>query len=107
MAVSGSVSATPDRLNFVTDELHKAQQVLSSLKRAELAEGPEALSILNGLAGLVQSANGHESIETDELRSSAFLAICEIAKALHRGQPATSLWAAAMNATERWCSSAK
>ena len=37
-------------------------------------------------------------LEVEEARSSAFLAICEIGKALHRGQPADRLWASAISA---------
>ncbi len=91
----------------MSHEHDKAQQVLSSLKQAEAAEAPAALPILNGLIGLVQSAGGNESIEIDELRASAFLAICEVGKALHRGQPAGPLWTKAIDATERWRSFAK
>jgi hypothetical protein len=35
------------------------------------------------------------------------MAICEVGKALHRGQPADRLWASAINATERWKSLAR
>jgi hypothetical protein len=35
------------------------------------------------------------------------MAICEVGKALHRGQPADQLWATAIGATERWMSLAK
>jgi hypothetical protein len=57
--------------------------------------------MLNGLVGLVQSG-GDASLEVEEARASAFMAICEIGKALHRGQPADGLWVAAIDATERW-----
>lgn len=83
-------------------ESEKAQQVLAALTSAEAAEPNAALQILNGLIGLVQSEGGDESIEVDEARSGAFLAICEVGKALHRGQPAGPLWAAAIGAAERW-----
>jgi len=33
-------------------------------------------------------------------------AICEVGKALHRGQPADGLYAAAINATQRWMAQA-
>ena len=59
------------------------------------------MPILNGLIGLVQG-DPDQPLETEEARSSAFLAICEIGKALHRGQPTDGLWAPAMEATERW-----
>ncbi len=91
----------------MSEEYKKAQQVLSSLKQAESAEAQAALPILNGLIGLVQSAGGDQSIEIDELRASAFLAICEVGKALHRSQPTDQLWAKAIGATQRWMSSAK
>jgi hypothetical protein len=51
--------------------------------------------------GLVQ-ASGAASLEVEEARASAFMAICEIGKALHRGQPTGGLWNAAIAATERW-----
>jgi hypothetical protein len=35
------------------------------------------------------------------------MAICEIGKALHRGQPAERLWQPAIDATERWMSLAR
>jgi len=62
--------------------------------------------MLNGLAGLVQGG-GEAPLEVEEARSSAFLAICEIGKALHRGQPADHLWASAIEASERWKSLAQ
>jgi hypothetical protein len=40
----------------------------------------------------------------EEARSSAFMAICEIGKALHRGEPADRLWPSAISAAERWMS---
>ena len=86
------------------NEFEKARQTFLSLKQAESA-GPEAaLPILNGLVGLVQSDGGEASLEIDEARATAFLAICEIGKALHRRQPAGHLWASAIDATEKWMS---
>jgi len=41
-------------------------------------------------------------MELEEARSGAFLAICEIGKSLHRGQPADHLWGTAIQATEQW-----
>jgi hypothetical protein len=82
-------------------ERDPARQVLEALKLAEHAPAQEALPILNGLVGLVQGG-GEERLEVDEARSSAFLAICEVGKALHRGQPADAAFAAAISATERW-----
>ena len=46
-------------------------------------------------------------LEVEEARASAFMAICELGKALHRGQPADGLWAPAISATERWKSLAR
>jgi hypothetical protein len=79
----------------------KAAQVLDTLKAAEHAPPQAALPMLNGLVGLVQ-ASGASSLEIEEARAGAFMAICEIGKALHRGQPTDGLWSAAIAATERW-----
>jgi hypothetical protein len=87
-------------------DAEKAAKVLEALTAAEREPAPVALPMLNGLAGLVQ-ADGEQPFEVEEARASAFMAICEIGKALHRGQPAERLWAAAIDATERWKSLAK
>jgi hypothetical protein len=79
----------------------KAAEVIRALKAAEAEPAPAALPILNGLVGLVQGG-GEAPLEVEEARSSAFLAICEIGKALHRGQPADRLWASAIAAAEKW-----
>lgn len=81
----------------------KAAKVMAALKAAEPEPAQVALPILNGLVGLVQGA-GEAPLEVEEARSGAFLAICEIGKALHRGQPADHLWASAMSAMQRWLS---
>ncbi|MGA2056862.1 MAG: hypothetical protein ABSG88_16300 [Bradyrhizobium sp.] len=78
-----------------------AQKVFEALKQAEQAPPQEALPILNGLVGLVQGG-GEQRLEVEEARASAFLAICEIGKALHRGQQAEGLYAMAISATENW-----
>jgi hypothetical protein len=78
-----------------------ATQVLDTLRAAEHAPPQAALPMLNGLVGLVQSG-GEASLEVEEARAGAFMAICEIGKALHRGQPTDGLWSAAIAATERW-----
>jgi hypothetical protein len=83
-----------------------AQKVFEALKQAEQASPQEALPMLNGLAGLIQGG-GEASMEVEDARASAFLAICEVGKALHRGQPADGLYAAAISATERWMALAK
>ena len=84
----------------------KAAKIIEALKAAEAAPPQIALPILNGLVGLVQGS-GEEPLEVEEARSGAFMAICEVGKALHRGQPADRLWASAIDATERWMSLAR
>jgi hypothetical protein len=84
----------------------KAAKVIEALKAAEKEPAQTALPILNGLVGLVQG-DGEAPLEVEEARSSAFMAICEIGKALHRGQPADRLWGSAIAATERWMSLAR
>jgi hypothetical protein len=79
----------------------KAAQVMEALKVAKSEPAQSALSTLNGLVGVVQGEDG-QGLEVEEARSSAFIAICEVGKALHRGQPADGLWAAAIRATEQW-----
>jgi len=79
----------------------KAKQVIEALRAAELETPQAALPLLNGLVGLVQGG-GEAPLEVEEARYSAFMAICEVGKALHRGQPADKLWANAIDATERW-----
>jgi hypothetical protein len=84
----------------VTDS-EKAAEVIAALKAAQREPAPTALPMLNGLVGLVQGG-GEAPLEVEEARSSAFLAICEVGKALHRGQPAERLWASAIEAAEKW-----
>jgi hypothetical protein len=84
----------------VTDA-EKAATIIGALQAAEGEPAQTALPILNGLAGLVQG-DPDQPLEVEEARSSAFMAICEIGKALHRGQPADGLWASAIEATRRW-----
>jgi hypothetical protein len=84
----------------------KAAKVIEALKAAEREPAQMALPMLNGLVALVQG-DGEAPLEVEEARSGAFLAICEVGKALHRGQPADRLWASAIAATERWKSLAK
>jgi hypothetical protein len=79
----------------------KAAKVVEALKAAEREPPQTALPMLNGLIGLVQG-EADQPLEIEEARSSAFLAICEVGKALHRGQPADRLWASAIAAAERW-----
>ena len=84
----------------------KAATIIEALKAAEREPAQTALPILNGLAGLVQG-DGEQPLEVEEARSAAFMAICEVGKALHRGQPAEGLWAPAIEAAERWKSLAR
>ena len=84
----------------------KAAKVMEALKAAEREPTQIALPILNGIVGLVQGDH-EQRLEVEEARSSAFLAICEVGKALHRGQPADGLWAVAIGATERWMALAR
>ena len=87
-------------------DFEKASRVLDALKAAEDQPALLALPMLNGLVGLVQGS-GEEPLEVEDARSNAFMAICEVGKALHRGQPADQLWTAAIEATERWMSLTK
>lgn len=84
----------------------KAVQVMEALKAAKSEPTQTALSMLNELVGLVRGEDDH-GLEVADARSSAFMAICEVGKALHRGQPTDGLWAAAMSATERWMTLAR
>jgi hypothetical protein len=83
------------------NDLEMAREVMQALNFAESVPAQEALPILNNLVGLVR-ADHEQRLEVEEARSTAFLAVCEIGKALHRGQPADGLFAAAIKATERW-----
>lgn len=84
-------------------DLENATAVLDALKAAEDQPAELALPILNGLISLVRGS-GEAPLEVEDARSSTFMAICEIGKALHRGQPANELWAAASSAARRWMS---
>jgi hypothetical protein len=84
----------------------KAATVIEALKGAAPKPPQIALRILNGLAELVQG-DGEQPLEVEEARSSAFMAICEVGKALHRGEPTDRLWAPAIAAAERWMSLVK
>ena len=79
----------------------KAAKVIEALRAAEHEPAQVALPILNGLVGLVQGGS-EQPLEVEEARSGAFMAICEVGKALHRGQPVERLWAVAIAAAERW-----
>jgi hypothetical protein len=88
-------------------ERETAQHILNALKLAAEKPPQEALADLNGLIPLVQAVTGAQELEAEEARASAFLAICEVGKALHRGQPADGPYAAAISATERWVALAR
>jgi hypothetical protein len=82
-------------------DLEKSEAVLEALKAAEQETPQAALPILNGLAGLVQG-DDEQPLEVQDARIAVFMAICELGKALHRGQPVEQLWAPALDAAERW-----
>jgi hypothetical protein len=84
-----------------------AQKVFEALKLAEQTPAQQALPILNGLVGLVQGRGDEQRLEVEEARASAFLAICEVGKALHRGHQAEGLYVTAISATESWMRLAK
>jgi len=88
------------------NESDKAGKVIEALKAAQGEPVQTALPMLNGLIDLVKPG-GEQTSDVDEARASAFLAICEIGKALYRGQPAAPLWQAAIEASERWSTLAK
>ena len=96
---------TIGKSSHMTDS-EKAAKVIEALKAAKREPAQIALPILNGLVGLVQD-DREQPLEVEEARSSAFLAICEVGKALHRGQPADRLWSSAIDATQRWMSLAR
>lgn len=88
-------------------EQDKAERAFQALRAAASAEPKAALAMLNGLIELTRGDGGDQPLEIDEARASAFLAICEVGKALHRGQPSPPPWANALAATERWLALAK
>jgi hypothetical protein len=81
----------------------KAAKIIQALRAAECEPAQRALPILNELAMLMRG-DLEQSLAIEEARANTFLAICEIAKALHRGQPADHLWLPAIDAVERWMS---
>jgi hypothetical protein len=83
-------------------EIEIAQRVLSCLQQTDSVEPQAAVSVLKGLIGFHQGGGDVRSCEVEEARSSTFMAICEYAKALHRGLPADGLRPAAIDAAERW-----
>jgi hypothetical protein len=84
----------------------KAANIIEALKAAEREPAQIALPILNGLVGLMRG-DLEQPLEVEEARANTFLAICEVAKALHRGTPADQLWPSAIEAAERWMSLAR
>ena len=87
-------------------DAENATKVLDALTAAAREPAAVALPMLNALVGLVQS-DAPASLEIEEARAAAFMAICELGKALHRGQPADQLWAPAISAADRWKSLAR
>jgi hypothetical protein len=74
-----------------------------ALQAAECEPVQRALPVLNELAALMRGGL-EQPFEIEEARADTFLAICEIAKALHRGQPENRLWQPAIDAAKRWMS---
>ncbi|NVN85261.1 MAG: hypothetical protein HXX15_04145 [Rhodopseudomonas sp.] len=87
-------------------DLDNASKVLDALKAAEPEPPQTALPMLNSLAKLVQG-DPDQPIEVQEARADAFMAICEVGKALHRKQPTDQLWGPAIDAVEKWKSLAR
>jgi hypothetical protein len=81
----------------------KAAKIIQALQAAECEPAQRALPILNKLTMLMRG-DLEQPFEIEEARADTFLAICEIAKALHRGQPADHLWLQTIDAAERWMS---
>ncbi|ABD87046.1 hypothetical protein [Rhodopseudomonas palustris] len=83
-------------------EFEIAQHVWQCLHQAASEAPQTALPMLKRLTRLVGGDGRAHPLELDEARSTAFLAVCDYAKALHRGQPAERLWTVAVAATEHW-----
>jgi hypothetical protein len=81
----------------------KAAKIIQALQAAECAPAQRALPILNELTTLMRG-DLEKPFEIEEARANTFLAVCEIAKALHRGHPADHLWLPAIDAAKRWMS---
>jgi len=79
----------------------KAAKMVEALKAAEFKPAQVALPALNQHVALMQG-KVEGALEADEARATAFMAVCEVAKALHRGAPAAQLWKSAISAAERW-----
>ena len=82
-------------------ESEKAENIIETLRAVEHEPAQIALPSLNGLVGLIRGAP-ETSLEVEEARANTFMAICEVAKALHRGKSAEQLWLSAIEAAERW-----
>ena len=68
------------------EDFEKTEHIIETLRSAEHESGPIAIARLNGLVGLIEGAS-EASLEIEEARANTFMAICEVAKALHRGAP--------------------
>ena len=101
----GSVSGSErhDGTSTFMSDSEKAAKIIQALQAAEGMPALQALHSLNKLTMLMQG-DLEQPFEIEEARANTFLAICEIAKALHRGQPADHLWLPAIDAAERWMS---
>lgn len=85
----------------VMGDSERAAKVIETLKAAEREPAQSTVPALKELVGVVQG-NSDNSLEADEAEATGFMAVCEVAKALHRGAPAAHLWKAAIGAAERW-----
>ena len=83
-------------------EAEIAEQVLCCLEQAAEAEPQAAVGALKHLIVYFHGSRQAHSCAVDEARSSTFMAICEYAKALNRGQPADRLRPMAIEAAEKW-----
>lgn len=88
-------------------EAEIAEQVLCCLEQTAAAEPHAAVGTLKNLIVYFHGSRAAHSCAIDEARSSTFMAICEYAKALHRGQPADRLRPMAIEAAEKWRSLAE
>ena len=91
----------PSPGRVLMSDFDDALKVTEALEAAKSAPPQMALSMLNGLIDLARGGDD-QPLEVSEARSTVFLALCDIGKALHRGQPADHLWANAIGAANRW-----
>ena len=89
----------PQNDDALMSSSEKAAEVVKVLKAAEREPPQIALPMLNGLVGLIRGGS-EQPLELEEAQVNAFIAICEVAKALHRGTPAEKLWPTAIDASD-------